>query len=200
MLRGIALLGERERAHLVVQLARFFCVVRVSRYRIVSKCFYALLFRRPRGEKYRNNCVWKLYQRLRTLGPSSARVDRHHAPQPTKSTRAYTSAASCSVCCTKAGSIQRTSYKRGESSKLYRKGRLIYRKERFEPRHTLATLQRRGRISERSQPAHLLQCLRLFIVVLQELQCLPNCLHVCMIRVRGCYHIIKFCYSIPYGF
>ena len=28
-------------------------------------------------------------------------------------------------------------------------------------------------------------CLRLFIVVLQELYCLPNCLHVCMIRVRG---------------
>ena len=25
--------------------------------------------------------------------------------------------------------------------------------------------------------------LRLFIVVLQELHCLPNCLHVCMIRV-----------------
>ena len=57
-------------------------------------------------------------------------------PQPTKSKWAYTSAASCSVCCTKAGSIQRTSYKRGESSKLYRKGRL-------EPRHALATLQRR---------------------------------------------------------
>ena len=45
------LLGERERAHLVVQLARFF-IVRVARYRIASKCFYALLFRRPRGEKY----------------------------------------------------------------------------------------------------------------------------------------------------
>ena len=30
--------------------------------------------------------------------------------------------------------------------------------------------------------------LRLFIVVLQELHCLPNCLHICMIRVRGCYH------------
>ena len=39
--------------------------------------------------------------------------------------------------------------------------------------------------------------LRLFIVVLQEL---PNCLHVCMIRVRGCYHITKFRYSIPHGF
>ena len=27
---------------------------------------------------------------------------------------------------------------------------------------------------------------RLFIVVLQELHCLPNCLHVFMIRVIGC--------------
>ena len=34
--------------------------------------------------------------------------------------------------------------------------------------------------------------LRLFIVVLQELHYLPNCLHVCVIRVRGCYHITKF--------
>ena len=42
----------------------------------------------------------------------------------------------CSVCCTKAGSIQRTSYKRGEFSKLYRRGR-------FEPRHALATLPQR---------------------------------------------------------
>ena len=40
-------------------------------------------------------------------------------------------------------------------------------------------------------------CLRLFIVVLQELHCLLNCLHVCMIRVRGWYHITKFCYSTP---
>ena len=31
---------------------------RVAGYRIASKCFYAFLFRRPRGEKYRNNCVW----------------------------------------------------------------------------------------------------------------------------------------------
>ena len=38
--------------------------------------------------------------------------------------------------------------------------------------------------------------LRLFIVVLQEL----HCLHVFMIRVRGCYHFTKCCYSIPYGF
>ena len=42
--------------------------------------------------------------------------------------------------------------------------------------------------------------LRLFIVVLQELHCLLNCLHVCIIRVSGCYHITKFCYFIPYGF
>ena len=42
--------------------------------------------------------------------------------------------------------------------------------------------------------------LRLFIVVLQELHCLPNCLYACMIRVRGCYHITKFCYSIPSDF
>ena len=34
--------------------------------------------------------------------------------------------------------------------------------------------------------------LRLFIVVLQELHCLPNCLHVCMIRVRCYYHFTKF--------
>ena len=39
--------------------------------------------------------------------------------------------------------------------------------------------------------------LRLFIVVLQEL---PNCLHVCMIRVRGCLHITKFPYSTPSSF
>ena len=34
--------------------------------------------------------------------------------------------------------------------------------------------------------------LGLFIVVLQELHCLPNCLHVFMIRVIGCYHVTKF--------
>ena len=38
--------------------------------------------------------------------------------------------------------------------------------------------------------------LRLFIVVLQELHCLPNCLHVFMIRVRGYCHITMFRYSI----
>ena len=40
--------------------------------------------------------------------------------------------------------------------------------------------------------------LRLFIVVLQELHRLPY--NICMIRVRGCYHFTKCCYSIPYGF
>ena len=30
--------------------------------------------------------------------------------------------------------------------------------------------------------------------------CFPNCLHVCMIRVRGCFHITKFRYSTPSGF
>ena len=42
--------------------------------------------------------------------------------------------------------------------------------------------------------------LRLFIVVLQELHCLPNCLHGFMIKVRVCYHVTKFCYSTPSGF
>ena len=35
--------------------------------------------------------------------------------------------------------------------------------------------------------------------VLQELLCLLNYLHICMIKVRGCYHITKFRCSIPYG-
>ena len=43
-------------------------------------------------------------------------------------------------------------------------------------------------------------CLRLFIVVLQELHCLPNYLHVCMIRVRGFYHVTKFRCSTPFWF
>ena len=25
-------------------------------------------------------------------------------------------------------------------------------------------------------------------------------IYICMIRVRGCYHFTKYCYSIPYGF
>ena len=36
-----------------------------------------------------------------------------------------------------------------------------------------------------SEIAKYVYCLRLFIVVLQELHCLLNCLHVCIIRVRG---------------
>ena len=42
--------------------------------------------------------------------------------------------------------------------------------------------------------------LRLFIVVLQELHCLANCLHVFMIRVLGFYHGTKFHYSTRSGF
>ena len=42
--------------------------------------------------------------------------------------------------------------------------------------------------------------LRLFIVVLQELHCLPNCLHVFMNRVIGCYHVTKFRFSTPSSF
>ena len=48
------LLASREGSHLIGRaklLARILCV---ARYRIASKCFYAFLFRRPRGEKYRN--------------------------------------------------------------------------------------------------------------------------------------------------
>ena len=43
-------------------------------------------------------------------------------------------------------------------------------------------------------------CNVLFIVVLQELHCLPNYLHICMIKVIGCYHLTKFRCSIPYAF
>ena len=39
--------------------------------------------------------------------------------------------------------------------------------------------------------------LRLFIVLLQELYCLPDCLYVCMIRVIGCYHFTLFPCSTP---
>ena len=38
-----------------------------------------------------------------------------------------------------------------------------------------------------------------FSVALQELHCLLNCLHVFMIRVRGCYHVTKFRCSTPSG-
>ena len=42
--------------------------------------------------------------------------------------------------------------------------------------------------------------LRLFIVVLQELHCLLNCLHIYMIKERGCYYFTKFLCSTPSGF
>ena len=42
--------------------------------------------------------------------------------------------------------------------------------------------------------------LRLFIVVLQELHCLSNCLRVFMITVIGFYHVTKFRCSTPSGF
>ena len=42
--------------------------------------------------------------------------------------------------------------------------------------------------------------LRLFIVVLQELHCLLKCLHIYMIKERGCYHFTKFLCSTPSGF
>ena len=41
--------------------------------------------------------------------------------------------------------------------------------------------------------------LGLFIVVLQELCCLPNCLYACMISVIGCYKVTKFRCSTPLG-
>ena len=42
--------------------------------------------------------------------------------------------------------------------------------------------------------------LGLLVVVLQELHCLSNCLHVDIIGVRGCYHVTKFRYSTPSSF
>ena len=44
--------------------------------------------------------------------------------------------------------------------------------------------------------AIVMYCRRLFIVVLQELHCLLNCLHVFMIRVIVCYHVTKFRYPV----
>ena len=34
-------------------------------------------------------------------------------------------------------------------------------------------------------------------VVLQELGCLPNCLHVFIIRISGFHHFTEFCLSTP---
>ena len=42
--------------------------------------------------------------------------------------------------------------------------------------------------------------LRLFIVVLQELHCLLNCLHIGMSRVKGFYHFTEFCCCRACGF
>ena len=42
--------------------------------------------------------------------------------------------------------------------------------------------------------------LRPFIIVLQELHCLLNCLHICMIREKGGYHFTEFLCSTPSGF
>ena len=41
--------------------------VRVAGYRIVSKCFYAFLFRRPRGEKYRTAMLHSLSPMLKLV-------------------------------------------------------------------------------------------------------------------------------------
>ena len=45
-----------------------------------------------------------------------------------------------------------------------------------------------------------MHCLRLFIVVLQDLKCLQCCLHVDIIRVIGIFNFTKFRLSIPSGF
>ena len=58
-------LGRSRSPTMLKHYASIICVVapagRVARYR---KCFYAFLFRRPRGEKYRNNSVWKQHLAL----------------------------------------------------------------------------------------------------------------------------------------
>ena len=46
--------------------------VRVAGYRIVSKCFYAFLFRRPRGEKYRTAMLHSLSRSPTMLKHSSS--------------------------------------------------------------------------------------------------------------------------------
>ena len=45
---------HRESTDSLIFIYLYICVVRVARYRIASKCFYAFLFRR--GEKYRKSC------------------------------------------------------------------------------------------------------------------------------------------------
>ena len=52
-------------------------------YRIAPKCFYAFLFRRPRGEKYRNNSVWKLdWAFLRKGRDATTRLSQRRARGP----------------------------------------------------------------------------------------------------------------------
>ena len=53
--RNIAILYSRSPT--MLKHSSICIVVRVARYRIVSKCFYALLFKRRRGEKYRNTVL-----------------------------------------------------------------------------------------------------------------------------------------------
>ena len=111
----------------------FSIVVRVARYRIAVSTRFYLGVHVVRSIAT-TVCISSMDDKHSGLPTQGYRNDSP-APQPTKSTWAYTSAASCSVCCTKAGSNQRTSYKRSESAN-YLKGKL-------EPRHALATLQRR---------------------------------------------------------
>ena len=110
------------------------CIVRVARYipyRVSTRFYLGVHVVRNITTTVCGSLAWTANTRAFLR---KARNDSP-APQPTKSTWAYTSAASCSACCTKAGSIQRTSYKRSESAN-YLKGKL-------ELRHALATLQRR---------------------------------------------------------
>ena len=73
----LLVIGRAKRAHLVVQLARIFYIFasshRVARYRIASKCFYAFLFRRPRGEKYRNTLLPLAHTMLKHAGVTTVK-------------------------------------------------------------------------------------------------------------------------------
>ena len=70
----------------------------------------------------------------------------------------------------------------------------------FIEKHTHTKFNLHWLLCERVTWPIVMYDLRLFNVVLQELHCLPNYLHVFMIRVIGCYHITKFRYSTPSGF
>ena len=110
-IRALYAVGERERAHLVVQLARFsyvcVCVCpsvspdTVSLLNVSTRFYLGVHAERNIATTVYGSSTW-LYHRLQILGPSSTKVDT-----PPRDT----SAASCSVCCTKTGSIQHTSYK-----------------------------------------------------------------------------------------